>query len=180
MIFTESILAGAYTIDLTRVDDERGFFARTYSAAEFAAHGLPNSMAECSASFNPRKGTLRGLHFQAAPHIEDKLVRCTAGAIFDVIVDLRRGSPTLRRWFGSELTADNRRSLFVPKGFAHGFITLRDDTEVFYMISVPYVPGFDRGVRWDDPSLGIHWPIEPEVMSARDASYPLLDAATVL
>jgi dTDP-4-dehydrorhamnose 3,5-epimerase len=180
MIFTESILAGAYTIDLTRVDDERGFFARSYSASEFAAHGLPDAMPESSVSFNPRKGTLRGLHFQAAPHTEDKLVRCSAGAIFDVIVDLRRGSPTLRRWFGAELTADNRRSLFVPKGFAHGFITLRDDTEVLYMISVQYVPGFDRGVRWDDPSLGIRWPIEPVVISARDASYPLLDAATVL
>jgi dTDP-4-dehydrorhamnose 3,5-epimerase len=179
MIFTESTLAGAYAIEMTRVEDERGFFARSYSAEEFAARGLPAEMPQCSISFNLRKGTLRGMHFQAAPHSEDKLVRCTAGAIFDVIVDLRAASPTLRRWFGTDLTAENRRSLFIPKGFAHGFITLRDDTEVLYMMSVPYAPGHERGVRWNDPALAIHWPIEPAVISARDAAYPLLDASTV-
>jgi dTDP-4-dehydrorhamnose 3,5-epimerase len=126
-------------------------------------------------SFNARKGTLRGLHFQAAPHDEDKLVRCTAGAIFDVIVDIRAGSPTYRRWFGTELTAVNHRSLYIPKGFAHGFISLADDTEVFYMISVPYVPGSARGLRWSDPAFGIQWPIDPVVISARDAEHPLLD-----
>jgi dTDP-4-dehydrorhamnose 3,5-epimerase len=177
MIFKESTLAGAYTIELARVDDERGFFARTYCAEEFAARGLPAQMPQCSVSFNSRKGTLRGLHFQAAPHTEEKLVRCTAGAIFDVIVDLRVDSPTQRRWFATELTADNRRSLFIPRGFAHGFITMRDDTEVLYMISVPYAPGHDRGVRWNDPALAIQWPIEPAVISARDAGYPLLDAS---
>jgi dTDP-4-dehydrorhamnose 3,5-epimerase len=179
MMFIESTLAGAYVIEPTRVEDERGFFARTYSAKEFAARGLPAEMPECSVSFNSLKGTLRGLHFQAAPHAEDKLVRCTAGAIFDVIVDLRPDSPTLHRWFGTELTAVNRRSLFVPKGFAHGFITMRDDSEVFYMMSVPYAPGFDRGVRWDDPALGIRWPTEPVVISQRDAAYALLGAPTV-
>jgi dTDP-4-dehydrorhamnose 3,5-epimerase len=179
MIFTESTLAGAYTIELIRLQDERGFFARTYCAAEFAARGLPAEMPQCSVSFNQRKGTLRGLHFQAPPHAEDKLVRCTAGAIFDVIVDLRAASPTWGRWFGTELTADNRRSLFIPKGFAHGFITLCEDTEVLYMISVPYVPGFDRGVRWNDPALAIDWPIEPVHIAARDAAYPPLDASTV-
>ena len=116
-------------------------------------------MPQSSVSFNPRRGTLRGMHYQAEPHAEDKLVRCTAGAIYDVIVDLRPSSPTLRRWFGIELSADNHRSLFVPRGLAHGFITLRDETEVLYMISVPYVAGFERGVRWNDPAIGIAWPM---------------------
>jgi dTDP-4-dehydrorhamnose 3,5-epimerase len=179
MIFAETTLAGAFTIEMARSEDERGFFARSYSADEFAARGLPAAMPECSVSFNSRQGTLRGMHFQAAPHGEDKLVRCTAGAIFDVIVDLRAHSPTQRRWFGTELTAANRRSLFVPQGFAHGFITLLDDSEVLYMISAKYAPGFERGIRWNDPALGIRWPINPAVISARDAAYPLLDASIV-
>ena len=178
MIFSETTLAGAMIIDVTRMPDERGFFARCFSADEFAARGLPAAMPQCSVSFNTRKGTLRGMHFQAAPHAEDKLVRCTAGSIFDVIVDLRADSPTWRRWFGVELTAANHRSLFVPKGFAHGFVTLLDDTEVQYMISTPYAIGFERGVRWNDPAVAIEWPIEPAVISARDAAYPLLDAST--
>jgi dTDP-4-dehydrorhamnose 3,5-epimerase len=119
------------------------------------------------------------MHFQAAPHAEDKLVRCTAGAIFDVIVDLRAGSPTLRQWLGTELTSENRRSVFIPKGFAHGFITLSDASEVLYMISVPYAAGFERGVRWNDPALAIEWPTDPVVISARDAAYPLLGATTI-
>ena len=174
MKFQESPLAGAYTIELDRLEDERGFFARSYSAEEFAARGLPAAMPQSSVSFNARRGTLRGLHYQAEPHAEDKLVRCTAGAIYDVIVDLRPDSPTARRWFGVELGAANHRSLFVPKGLAHGFITLRDDTEVLYMISVPYAPGFERGLRWNDPAIGISWPTVPSVVSARDAAYPLL------
>ncbi|HMK86089.1 MAG TPA: dTDP-4-dehydrorhamnose 3,5-epimerase [Steroidobacteraceae bacterium] len=177
MIFTESTLAGAFTIDLERLEDDRGFFARSFCAEEFAARGLPRVMPQSSVSFNARRGTLRGLHYQADPHAEEKLVRCTAGAIFDVIVDLRRGSPTFRRWAGLELTAGNRRSVFVPKGFAHGFITLREDTEVLYMISVPYVRGFERGLRWDDPALAVDWPIEPVHMAERDRTYPLLDAS---
>jgi dTDP-4-dehydrorhamnose 3,5-epimerase len=172
--FQESPLAGAYTIEMDRLEDERGFFARSYSAEEFAARGLPAAMPQSSVSFNARRGTLRGLHYQAEPHAEDKLVRCTAGAIYDVIVDLRPDSPTARRWFGVELGAANHRSLFVPKGLAHGFITLRDDTEVLYMISVPYAPGFERGLRWNDPAIGISWPTVPSVVSARDAAYPLL------
>ena len=178
MKFTECPLAGAYIIELTCTGDERGFFARTYSSDEFAARGLPTAMPECSLSFNARTGTLRGLHFQAAPHAEQKVVRCTAGAIFDVIVDLRPQSPTAHRWFGTELTAQNRRTLYVPKGFAHGFVTLRDETEVYYMISERHAPGFERGLRWDDPALGIRWPIEPTVVSARDAAYPLLPPRT--
>jgi dTDP-4-dehydrorhamnose 3,5-epimerase len=172
--FQESPLAGAYTIELDRLEDERGFFARSYSAEEFAARGLPAAMPQSSVSFNARRGTLRGLHYQAEPHAEDKLVRCTAGAIYDVIVDLRPGSPSAKRWFGVELSAANHRSLFVPKGLAHGFMTLRDDTEVLYMISVPYAPGFERGLRWNDPAIGISWPASPSVVAARDAAFPLL------
>jgi dTDP-4-dehydrorhamnose 3,5-epimerase len=179
MMFTEAALAGAYTIEMSRIEDERGFFARSYSAEEFAARGLPASMPQCSVSFNARRATLRGMHFQAEPHAEEKLVRCTAGKIFDVIVDLRPQSATRHRWFGTELSAENRRSLFIPKGFAHGFITLCDDTEVLYMISVPYAAGFERGVRWNDPALAIAWPIEPKHLAARDAAYPLLDASTL-
>jgi dTDP-4-dehydrorhamnose 3,5-epimerase len=178
VIFTESALAGAFVIELERIEDDRGFFARSFCAEEFAAHGLPAVMPQCSVSFNARRATLRGLHFQADPHAEDKLVRCTAGAIFDVIVDLRRDSPDRGRWLGIELTADNRRSLFVPRGFAHGFITLTDGSEVLYMMSVPYVPGFARGLRWNDPAIGIDWPLEPAHMTERDAAYPLLDSST--
>ena len=174
MKFQESPLAGAYTIEMDRLEDERGFFARSYCAEEFAARGLTALMPQSSVSFNPRRGTLRGMHYQAEPHAEDKLVRCTAGAIYDVIVDLRPNSPTLRCWFGVELSALNHRSLFVPKGVAHGFITLRDDTEVLYMISVPFVPGFEKGVRWNDPAIGISWPMAPSTMSARDGAHPLL------
>jgi dTDP-4-dehydrorhamnose 3,5-epimerase len=176
MKFQESPLAGAYTIDMDRLEDERGFFARSYCAAEFGARGLPAAMPQSSVSFNARRGTLRGLHYQAEPHAEDKLVRCTAGAIYHVIVDLRPGSATARRWFGVELSAANHRSLFVPKGLAHGFLTLSDDAEVLYMISVPYAPGFERGIRWNDPAIGISWPQPPSVVSARDAAYPLLGA----
>ena len=130
---------------------------------------------QCSVSYNTRKGTLRGMHYQSAPHEEHKLVRCTAGAIFDVIVDVRPGSLSYRRWFATELTAQNRRSLFVPPGFAHGFITLSDDAEVYYMISVPHAPQHARGFRWNDPAFAIEWPLVPSVISARDAGYPLLD-----
>jgi dTDP-4-dehydrorhamnose 3,5-epimerase len=175
MIFTESPLRGAFLIDMSPAEDERGFFARSFCAEEFAKRSLPTHLAQCSVSFNARRATLRGLHFQAAPHEEEKLVRCTRGAVFDVIVDLRPESPTFRRWFGTELTAVNHRSMYVPKGFAHGFISLADDSEVLYMISVPYAPGFAKGLRWDDPALGIRWPLMPAVMSPRDAEHPLLD-----
>jgi dTDP-4-dehydrorhamnose 3,5-epimerase len=176
VIFTESPLRGAYLVDMVRMEDERGFFARSFCAEEFATHGLAVCMSQCSVSFNTKTGTLRGLHFQASPHDEEKLVRCTGGAVFDVIVDLRTDSPTHRRWFGVELTAANRRALYVPKGFAHGFMSLTDDTEVYYMISVPYAAGSAQGLRWNDPALGIRWPMEPAVISERDADYALLDA----
>jgi dTDP-4-dehydrorhamnose 3,5-epimerase len=174
MIFTEAPLRGAFIIDVTRMEDERGFFARSFCAEEFARRGLAAQVSQCSVSFNARKGTLRGLHFQAAPHDEEKLVRSTCGAVFDVIVDLRPESATHRQWFGTELTAANHRALYVPKGFAHGFISLADDTEVLYMISVPYAPEFAKGLRWNDPALNIRWPMIPTVISPRDAQYPLL------
>ncbi len=174
MIFTRTELPGAFLIDVERVGDERGFFARWYCDGEFAAQGLSMPMRQCSLSHNIRAGTLRGMHYQAEPHAEAKLVRCTAGAIFDVIIDLRPDSATHRGWFGAELTADNRRALFIPEGFAHGFVTLAADSEVSYMISTPYMPGFGRGVRWNDPAVGIVWPVTPSVISARDAAYPLL------
>ena len=175
MIFTELPLSGAYLIEMERFADERGFFARSYSAEVFAKRGLGPELRQCSVSYNARRATLRGMHYQAAPHEEHKLVRCTAGAIFDVIVDIRSSSPTYRRWYGAELTAGNRNSLFVPPGFAHGFLTLADDTEVYYMISVAHAPQFARGVRWNDPEFDIEWPLRPAVISARDASYPLFD-----
>ena len=175
MIFTESPLSGAYVVDMERLPDERGFFARSYCADEFSARGFGPELRQCSVSYNARKGTLRGMHYQVAPHEEHKLVRCTAGAIFDAIVDIRTTSPTYRRWFGTELTAENRRSLFIPPGFAHGFVSLTDDTEVYYMISVAHAPKFSRGVRWNDPAFAIEWPLPPAVISARDAAYPLLD-----
>ena len=174
MIFTESPLSGAYMVDIERLPDERGFFARAYCADEFAARRLGPELRQCSVSYNARKGTLRGMHYQGAPHEEHKLVRCTAGAIFDVIVDIRTASPTYRRWFGAELTMDNRRSLFIPPGFAHGFVTLTDEAEVYYMISVAHAPTFSRGLRWNDPAFAIEWPLTPAVISDRDAAYPLL------
>jgi dTDP-4-dehydrorhamnose 3,5-epimerase len=175
MIFTELPLPGAYVVEMQRLADERGFFARSYCTEEFAAHGLGPELRQCSVSYNARKGTLRGLHYQIAPHEEHKLVRCTAGAIFDVIVDIRPSSPTYRRWHGSELSADNRRALFIPPGFAHGFVSLADHAEVYYMISVAHAPEFSHGLRWNDPALAIEWPLKPVLMSARDAAYPLLD-----
>jgi len=155
--------------------DERGFFARSYCTDEFASQGLGPELRQCSVSFNARKGTLRGLHYQGAPHEEHKLVRCTAGAIFDVIVDIREDSSSYRRWFATELTAANHRALFIPPGFAHGFVSLTDNTEVYYMISVAHAPHVSRGFRWNDPAFAVGWPMLPAVISSRDANYPLLD-----
>jgi dTDP-4-dehydrorhamnose 3,5-epimerase len=172
MIFTETRLKGAYVIDLERLADERGFFARTWCQREFEAHGLNASLVQCNISFNEKKGTLRGMHFQVVPRAEAKLVRCTAGAIFDVIVDLRRDSGTFKQWTGVELSADNRRMLYVPEGFAHGFLTLLDNTEVFYQMSEFYSAEHARSVRWNDPAFGIQWPGEALIISERDHSHP--------
>jgi len=174
MIFRETALAGVWVIEPEPHADERGFFARTWCAREFEARGLNPALAQCSVSWNRARGTVRGLHYQAAPHEEAKLVRCTRGAIHDVAVDLRPGSPTRHRWIAVELTGDNRRMLFVPEGVAHGFQTLVDDTEVFYQISRAFHPDAQRGVRWHDPALGIAWPLHDAIVSARDAALPLL------
>lgn len=168
MIFTATEVEGVYVIDPERIEDERGFFARTWNPEEFEAYGLETALAQCSISFNNKKGTLRGMHYQAAPHEEVKLVRCTAGAIHDVALDLRTGSPTFRHWTAADLTAENRRMLYVPKGCAHGFQTLEDATEVFYQISTAYAPESARGVRWDDPAFGIEWPLPVSAISDRD------------
>ena len=169
-------MPGAFLVDLDLQSDERGFFARAYCPEEFTAQGLSSPLLrQCSVSYNARKGTLRGLHYQAAPHEEHKLVRCTAGAVFDVIVDIRPHSGCYRQWFGTELSAQNRRAVFIPPGFAHGFVTLKDDAEVYYMISVPHSPQHAHGFRWSDPAFDIQWPLAPRVMSARDAAYPLLN-----
>jgi dTDP-4-dehydrorhamnose 3,5-epimerase len=172
VLFMRTELDGAWIVEPEPLCDERGFFARTFDAAAFAQRGLRAEFPQCSVSYNARAGTLRGMHFQAAPHEEAKLVRCTAGAIYDVIVDLRDGSPTRGRWTAVELTAANRRALYVPEGFAHGFQTLVDDSEVFYQISAPFVAGAARGVRWDDEAFGIEWPETAErIMSERDRTY---------
>jgi len=161
-------------VELVRLEDERGFFARSFCQREFEAQGLNPRLAQCNVSFNHRRGTLRGLHFQAKPHEEAKLVRCTRGAIWDVAVDLREGSPTRLRWHAVELNAENRLGLYVPEGFAHGFQTLADDTEVLYQMSEFYHPELARGVRWDDPNLGIRWPLPDPILSERDRGYTLL------
>jgi dTDP-4-dehydrorhamnose 3,5-epimerase len=172
MIFHETSIAGVWVLEPERHVDERGFFARTWDGEELAGRGLNGNLAQCSISYNRRRGTLRGLHLQAPPHEEAKLVRCTAGAIFDVAVDLRPSSATFTRWVGRELSAENRLALYVPEGCAHGFVTLADDTEVAYEISAGYAPESARGVRWNDPAFGIDWPVAIGVINERDRSYP--------
>ncbi len=172
MIFTPAALPGAYIIDLEPITDERGFFARSWCGDEFAAHGLDPALAQCNISFNHRKGTLRGMHYQTAPHGEAKLVRCTMGAIHDVIIDLRPESPTYTQHVAVELTAENRRALFVPEGFAHGFQTLVDESEAFYQMSRSFVAGAASGVRWDDPAFSIAWPEDKRTISERDRQWP--------
>jgi dTDP-4-dehydrorhamnose 3,5-epimerase len=171
MKFTETGLAGAFLLDIEPREDQRGFFARTFCRREFEEHGLETNLAQCSLSFNLLRGTLRGVHFQRPPCQEAKIIRCTAGAIFDVIVDLRTDSPTFLKHFAVPLTADNRRSLYVPKNFAHGFQTLADETEVFYQMSEFYAPETAAGLRWNDAALAIAWPLAVSVISDQDASY---------
>jgi len=184
MVFTETKLKGAYIIDLEPIPDDRGYFARSFCQREFERYGLDPCVAQCNISFNAKKGTLRGMHYQAKPFEEVKLIRCTRGAIFDVIIDLRPDSSTYCQWIGVEFTAsfshlpspisqlaNTIRSLYVPKGFAHGFLTLEDNTEVFYQMSEFYSPDHATGLRWDDPAFGIEWPIEVQVISDRDKNY---------
>jgi dTDP-4-dehydrorhamnose 3,5-epimerase len=177
MRFIATPLQGAYVIEPERLEDERGFFARSWCHEAFAARGLNSSLAQCNISFNAKRGTLRGLHYQAAPYEEAKLVRCTRGRAWDVMVDLRRGSPTRACWLAVEISAENRRMVYLPEGFAHGFQALADDTELFYQMSAPYRAEAVRGVRWDDPTLRISWPVADPIVSPKDRSLPSLAEA---
>jgi dTDP-4-dehydrorhamnose 3,5-epimerase len=172
LTFVETGLERLVVVESIERVDERGSFIRTFDADQWHEEGLASRVVQCSLSRNTRRRTLRGMHYQELPHGEAKLVRCSRGAIFDVAVDLRRDSPTFRRWFGIELTESNGRMLHIPEQFAHGFLTLADDTEVAYQMSAIYAPDYARGVRWDDPAFGIEWPALPEVMSERDRQYP--------
>jgi dTDP-4-dehydrorhamnose 3,5-epimerase len=176
MIFQGTPIADVYVVEPERHSDERGFFARTWDTNEFREHGLNGDLVQCSVSYSFRRGTLRGLHYQARPHEEAKLVRCTAGAIFDVAVDLRLESAAFKSWFGVELSAENRRALYIGEGCAHGFLTLTDDAEVLYQMSEFWAPDAARGARWNDPAFAIEWPGEPTVINERDRTYPDFEA----
>ena len=172
MIFTETGLAGAWLVDLNKFEDQRGFFARSFCQREFTEHGMNPRVAQCNVSYNHKMGTLRGMHFQVSPFQEAKLVQCTQGAIYDVIIDLRKESPAFGRHLGVELSAREHRMLYIPEGFAHGFLTLEDHTSVFYLMSEFYAPEYARGFRWDDPSFNVEWPAEVRVISDKDAAHP--------
>jgi dTDP-4-dehydrorhamnose 3,5-epimerase len=174
MIFHETHLPGVFIIEPELFTDNRGFFACAWTAKEFEQHGLNPALSQCNISFNGRRGTVRGMHFQRKPHEETKLIRCTRGAIYDVAIDLRPDSPTRHQWLGASLTSDNHRMLYIPEGFAHGYQTLTDDTELFYQLSEYYHPESADGVRWDDPAFRIDWPLPVSVIADRDANYPLL------
>ena len=180
MDFHQTALKDAYLIELNRLGDERGFFARAFCRNEFAEVGLVTNFVQVNNSLSSTRGTLRGMHYQLSPHSETKLVRCIRGALYDVIIDLRPDSPTFKHHFGVELSAENRSMLYVPKGFAHGFITLEDNTEAFYFVDEFYAPPSERGIRWNDPAFGIEWPIEPAELSAKDAAHPDFDPAVHL
>lgn len=177
MIFNETPLKGAYVIDLDKRGDDRGFFARAFCVREFAEHGLTTRIVQANNSLSAQKGTLRGMHYQLAPKAETKIVRCVRGAFLDVVLDLRQGSPTFGQSFGAELSADNRRMMYVPKGFAHGFLTLTDNAEAFYFVDEFYSPEHERGVRWDDPRFQISWPARPAAISDKDRAHRDFDPA---
>jgi dTDP-4-dehydrorhamnose 3,5-epimerase len=174
MEYTASRIAGAWIMDITPIHDTRGFFAMTWLPDELRERGMNAALAQCNLSFNHRRGTLRGMHFQKAPHAQAKIVRCTRGALLDVIVDLRPASPTFKQWDAVELTAENRRQFYMPEGIAHGYITLADDTEACYHASSPWVREAESGVRWNDPAFAIEWPFPPAVISDKDTSWPLM------
>jgi len=169
--FIETPIKGVFVLELDRLEDERGFFARSWCKKEFESHGLNDNLMQCSISFNRKKGTLRGMHYQVKPHEETKLIRCTMGAIYDVIIDLRHSSPTFKKWHAVELSAENHRMLYVSEGLAHGYLTLEDNSEVFYQISESYHPECAKGVRWDDPAFSIRWPGKIRLIAERDAKY---------
>ncbi len=177
MKFIETPLKGAYTIELEKKGDDRGFFARFFCVNEYREQGLDGNIVQINNSLSARKGTLRGMHYQLAPKAETKVVRCIRGSLYDVILDLRPDSPTFGKHFGAELTADNRTMMYVPKGFAHGFITLGEDTEVLYLVTEFYSPELERGIRWNDPAFNIKWPSKPAVVSERDRNHPDFDRA---
>lgn len=172
MIFKETKLKGAFEIEIKKLEDERGFFGRSWCANEMAEHGLNSVIKQANTSFSKTKGTIRGMHFQKAPYQESKLIRCTKGAILDVIIDLRPDSPTFKQWIGVELTESNYKMLYVPEDFAHGFMTLENNSEVTYLVSQFYTPGAEAGIRWNDPDFGINWPLEPTVISEKDQNHP--------
>ncbi len=174
MKFIETNIIGVYIIELEEISDSRGFFSRTWCKHEFEKHGLTSNVSQTNISFNHLKGTLRGMHYQASPHEETKLVRCTKGSLFDVAVDLREESNTFGEWVGVELSEENHRMLFIPEGLAHGYQTLQDNTEVFYQVSEFYAPDADRGARYDDIKFGISWPLDVSVISEKDANWPYL------
>ena len=176
MTFVETELPGVWRISLERRADDRGYFARAFCRREFEEHGLSTQFVQANVSWNVRRGTLRGMHLQRAPHAETKLVRCTRGAVFDAVVDLRPDSPTFARWTAVELSAGDGQMLLVPAGFAHGYLTLADDTEVFYQVTEEYHPESETGLRWDDPTVAIRWPFSPTAISSRDRALPDLDA----
>ncbi len=171
MLFRETELPGVFIIDIEMITDERGFFARSFCRKEFRKYGLDTKVAQCNLSYNRKEGTLRGMHYQSPPHAEAKLVRCCRGAIYDVVIDLRPDSATYCKWISVELRADNHRMIYIPEGFAHGFQTLTDDTEIFYQMSSSYSPGHARGVRYNDTLFGIDWPIPNPIVSEKDSSY---------
>ena len=171
MIFTKTEFKGVFIIEIEKEEDQRGFFARIWDKKEFERLGIDSEMIQCSISFNKKRGTLRGMHYQMAPYEETKIVRCTRGKIFDVIIDLRKESSTFKQWLGIELDEENHKMIYVPKGFAHGFQTLKNDTEVFYQISEKYMPRYSRGIRWDDKAFKIKWPLKPTIISKKDYIY---------
>ncbi len=175
MNFTETSLKGAFLVELNKLKDDRGFFARGFCRNEFEQHGIEPFVAQVNISMSVQKGTLRGIHYQVAPHEETKLIRCTRGSVYDVIIDLRPDSATYRQWIGVDLTEDNYRMLFLPRGFGHGFLTTSENAEVTYMVSEFYTPGAERGIRWNDPAIGIDWPANVNSITEKDANWPLLN-----
>ena len=174
MIFEETKLQGAYIIKIEKIEDERGFFGRTWDKKIFEEHGLNHCIHQCNISFNKKKGTIRGMHYQASPYEEDKLIRCTRGKVFEVMIDLRNNSNTFKNYLGIVVDSDDYKMLYVPKGFALGFQTLEDNTEVFYQMSQVYIPQYSKGIRWDDPSINISWPLKPTVLSKKDKAYDFI------
>jgi dTDP-4-dehydrorhamnose 3,5-epimerase len=176
MIFTETILKNAYVIELEKREDHRGFFARTWDKKEFEEHNLNSNLVQCNVSFSKKCGTLRGMHYQKKPFEESKVIRCVKGKIFDVIIDLRSSSSTFKKWFGVELTEENYKMLYVPEGFAHGFQTLEDNSEIIYQVSEFYTPKSELGIHWNDPAFNITWPIEEKIITEKDNSWKLFNS----